>query len=50
MHLNVLDLEVQTSPLQGSLAILAREGDKEIESIFSSIDSRRWTEKSLFRA
>ncbi len=47
MHLNHLDLEIKTSPLQGSLAILAREGDKEMEKLFSSIDSRR-QRKALF--
>lgn len=46
-HLNIFPLSVQTPPLQGSLAILARESDREMEELFGCIDSRRG-QKTLY--
>lgn len=47
LHLNTIDLPINPPPLQGSLAILAREGDFEMERLFSCVDIRRG-KKSLF--
>lgn len=41
MHLNRIRLPGQTTSLQGQLAILAKEGDKEMEELFAPLDSRR---------
>ncbi len=40
-HLNILKLKGPTTPLQGSLAILARRGDVKMQQVFHSIDSRQ---------
>lgn len=40
-HLNRLILDADTDPLQGKLAIVAREDDHEMASLFSAIDSRK---------
>lgn len=40
-HLNRIKLSVETTPLQGKLAILARDDDKEMKSLFSCLDSRK---------
>jgi hydroxymethylbilane synthase len=40
-HLNRLILDADTDPLQGKLAIVAREEDHEMASLFSAIDSRK---------
>lgn len=42
-----MDLEVQTPPLQGSLAIVARSDRLELQKLFECIDSRR-NQKSLY--
>ena len=39
-HLNRITLPGKTTPLQGQLAILAREDDREMEALFASIDNR----------
>lgn len=39
-HRNRLRLAGPTAPLQGQLAILAREGDEEMKQLFSCIDAR----------
>ena len=40
-HLNRIKLTADTAPLQGKLAILAREDDLEMKSFFSCLDSRK---------
>ncbi len=40
-HLNRIYLDTPPAPLQGQLALIAREDDKELEDLFSCIDSRR---------
>ena len=40
-HLNRVVLPGETTPLQGQLAILAREGDKEAQSLFAPLDTRK---------
>ncbi len=40
-------LDCETPPYQGSLAVVAREGDAEMEELFASIDFRRG-QKSLY--
>lgn len=40
-HLNRVKLPGETAPLQGKLAVVARKNDKEMETIFSCIDSRK---------
>jgi hydroxymethylbilane synthase len=47
LHLNTVDLPIKPCPLQGSLAVLAREGDGEMEALFSCLDIRQG-KKSLF--
>lgn len=47
MHLPQLELPIKPPAMQGSLAILARDDDEEMASIFSSIDIRQ-ANKSLF--
>ena len=37
VHLNRLSLPGETAPLQGRLAVLAREGDMEMERVFTAI-------------
>jgi len=44
-HLNRLRLPGDAAPLQGKLAILARNGDAEMEQLFACLDSRK---KSLY--
>lgn len=39
-HLNRIKLPGETTPLQGQLAIVCQEGDIEMKTLFSSIDSR----------
>lgn len=39
-HLNRERIPGDTTPLQGQLAVIAREGDLEMEKLFQSIDSR----------
>jgi hydroxymethylbilane synthase len=39
-HLNRLSLPGPVAPLQGQLAVLAREGDHEMAKLFASLDSR----------
>lgn len=39
-HLNRIKLPGETTPLQGKLAILAREDDEEMERFFACLDSR----------
>jgi len=39
-HLNRISLPGPAAPLQGQLAVLAREGDYEMAKLFASIDSR----------
>jgi len=38
-HLNRVKLEYETTPLQGRLAIIARDDDIEMKELFSCIDS-----------
>ena len=45
--LNMLTLLGSTTPLQGSLAIVARKGDSQMREIFQRIDSRKG-ERSLY--
>ncbi len=45
--LNMVELVGETTPMQGSLAILARKDDLEMKDIFSAIDFRRG-QKSLY--
>ena len=40
-HLNRVKLSGETTPFQGQLAILAREGDTEMEALFSPINTYR---------
>lgn len=40
-HLKMIKLEGDTTPLQGSLAVLARESDIEMKELFQVIDARR---------
>jgi hydroxymethylbilane synthase len=40
LHLNRIPLKGETAPLQGQLAVLAREEDDEMKEIFSTIDAR----------
>lgn len=46
-HLNRLKLSIETTPLQGKLAILARDDDKEMKCLFSCLDSRK-SQASLY--
>ena len=39
-HLNRISLPGPVAPLQGQLAVLAREGDHEMAKLFASLDSR----------
>ena len=39
-HLNREPLSNDTAPLQGKLAVLAREGDVDMETLFQPMDSR----------
>lgn len=40
-HLNRIPLPGFSAPLQGQLAVMAREGDQEMEVLFASLDTRR---------
>lgn len=40
-HLNRIRLPGETTHLQGQLAIVAREGDREMEQLFQPLDSRK---------
>ncbi len=42
-HLNRVKLPGDTTPLQGQLAILAREGDQEMIALFKDLDTRVYT-------
>lgn len=44
---NRIYLPGQVAPLQGKLAVVGREGDKEVEALFKKIDHRK-KEKSLY--
>ncbi len=39
-HLNRIYLDIEPEPLQGKLAVIAREGDREMKELFQAIDSR----------
>lgn len=41
MHLNMIDLIGETTPLQGSLAIVARRDNLEMKELFKVIDTRQ---------
>jgi len=45
-HLNRMKLPGETAPLQGQLAIIAREDDLEMEELFRCIDSRKKMSKA----
>lgn len=40
LHLNMIDLPGETTPGQGQLAIVCREGEETIQKIFKPIDAR----------
>jgi len=40
-HLNRISLPGKSSPMQGKLAVVAREGDQGMERLFAALDTRR---------
>jgi hydroxymethylbilane synthase len=47
-HLNRISLPGPTTPLQGQLAVVIHKDDKEMEELFSSIDSRQLLRRALY--
>lgn len=47
-HLNKIFLPGTTAPLQGQLAVVAREDDSEVEALFKPIDSRKAIQTTLY--
>jgi len=44
-HLNSISLPGSTAPMQGKLAVLAREDDSEMEQLFAPLDTRKKRKK-----